>query len=97
MMFNNFFLNICWIKSVLTVEVNGKNLMSKEIREVTGTVNLLASPERGRPPASGTIRATTVIRDEDYGGASHLQGKSQIHDLTSSLQCSVKTEYLIRK
>ena len=52
---------------MITVDVNGKKRMSKEIREVRGNVRLYTSPRVGPPPAKGIIRAVTVISDDDYG------------------------------
>ena len=55
------------MKRIITVDVNGKSLMSKEINEVTGIVRLFTGPNRGMKPAEGIIRAVTVIANEDYG------------------------------
>ena len=55
------------MKRLITVDVNGKSLMSKEINEVTGIVRLFTSPNRGMKPAEGIIRAVTIIANEDYG------------------------------
>ena len=55
------------LKRLITVDVNGKSVMSKEINEVTGIVRLFTSPNRGMKPAEGIIRAVTIIANEDYG------------------------------
>ena len=57
------------LKRLITVDVNGKSLMSKEINEVTGLVRLFTSPNRGMKPADGIIRAVTIIANEaeEYG------------------------------
>jgi len=54
---------------LITVDVNGKSLMSKEINEVTGLVRLFTSPNMGLKPAVGIIRAVTIIANEaeEYG------------------------------
>ena len=54
------------LKRLITVDVNGKSLMSKEINEVTGIVRLFTSPNRGMKPAEGIIRAVTIIANEEY-------------------------------
>ena len=51
---------------LVTVDVNGKSIMSSEIREVTGILRLFTSPSNGPPPADGVIRAVTIISDEKY-------------------------------
>ena len=53
-------------KRLITVDVNGKTVMSAEIREVTGILRLFTSPSKGPPPADGVIRAVTIITDENY-------------------------------
>ena len=55
------------MQRLLTVDVNGKSLMSKEINEVTGIVRLFTSPNKGMQPAKGIIRAVTIIANEEYG------------------------------
>ena len=55
------------LQRLLTVDVNGKSLMSKEINEVTGIVRLFTSPNKGMQPAKGIIRAVTIIANEEYG------------------------------
>ena len=55
------------LQRLITVDVNGKSLMSKEINEVTGIVRLFTSPNRGIQPAEGIIRAVTIIANEEYG------------------------------
>ena len=59
--------NLFQLKRKITVNVNGKKVMSKDISEVDGNVKLYTSPRVGPPPAEGIIRAVTVITDEDYG------------------------------
>ena len=51
---------------LVTVDVNGKSIMSSEIREVTGILRLFTSPRNGPPPADGVIRAVTIISDDNY-------------------------------
>ena len=55
------------MQRLISVDVNGKSLMSKAINEVTGIVRLFTGPNRGMKPAEGIIRAVTVIANEDYG------------------------------
>ena len=57
------------LQRLITVDVNGKSLMSKEINEVTGLVRLFTSPNRGMKPADGIIRAVTIMANEaeEYG------------------------------
>ena len=57
------------LQRLITVDVNGKSLMSKEINEVTGIVRLFTSPNRprGMKPAEGIVRAVTIIANEKYG------------------------------
>ena len=59
--------NVFQLKRKITVDVNGKKVLSKDISEVDGNVKLYTSPRVGPPPAEGIIRAVTVITDEDYG------------------------------
>ena len=54
------------LKRLITVDVNGKSIMSKEINEVTGILRLFTSPNRGMKPADGIIRAVTIITSEEY-------------------------------
>ena len=54
------------LKRLITVDVNGKSIMSKEINEVTGILRLFTSPQRGMKPAEGIIRAVTIITSEEY-------------------------------
>ena len=46
--------------------------MSEEINEVTDLVRLFTSPNRGLKPASGIIRAVTIIANEEYGRFGNL-------------------------
>ena len=57
------------MQRLISVDVNGKSLMSKEINEVTGLVRLFTSPNMGIKPAVGIIRAVTIIANEaeEYG------------------------------
>ena len=55
---------------MITVDVNGKSIMTKEIDEVTGILRLFTSPNRGMKPADGIIRAVTIITSEKYGNLS---------------------------
>ena len=55
------------LQRLISVDVNGKSLMSKEINEVTGIVRLFTSPNKGLKPAEGIIRAVTIIANEEYG------------------------------
>ena len=55
------------LKRLITVDVNGKSIMSKEVDEVTGILRLFTSPNRGMKPADGIIRAVTIITSEEYG------------------------------
>ena len=54
------------LNGLITVDVNGKSIMSKEINEVTGILRLFTSPNRGMKPAEGIIRAVTIITSEEY-------------------------------
>lgn len=54
-------------KRLITVDVNGKPMMSKEINEVTGILRLFTSPYRGMKPAKGIIRAVKIIVSDEYG------------------------------
>ena len=62
---------------MITVDVNGKSIMTKEIDEVTGILRLFTSPNRGMKPADGIIRAVTIITSEKYGG--NLSKKTNIY------------------
>ncbi len=53
-------------KRLITVDVNGKTVMSADVREVTGILRLFTSPSNGPPPADGVIRAVTIITNENY-------------------------------
>ena len=55
------------MQRLITVDVNGKSIISKEINEVTDLVRLFTSPSRGMKPANGIIRAVTIIANEEYG------------------------------
>ena len=55
------------MQRLISVDVNGKSLMSKAINEVTGIVRLFTSPHKGMQPAEGIIRAVTIIANEEYG------------------------------
>jgi len=54
------------LQRLISVDVNDKSLMSKEINEVTGIVRLFTSPNKGMQPAEGIIRAVTIIANEEY-------------------------------
>ena len=60
------------LQRLITVDVNGRSLMSEEINEVTDLVRLYTSPNRGLKPAAGIIRAVTIIANEEYGRFGNL-------------------------
>ena len=64
------------------MEVNGKLLLSVNIREVSGSVFLYTSPMRGYRPASGIIRAVRVREHDD---------SNYKHDSTSTAATIVTT------
>ena len=47
------------------MRINGRTILRADIDEVNDFVNLWASPRRGKPPASGLIRAVTVFYNDD--------------------------------
>ena len=47
------------------MKVNGFTILSADIDEVADTVNMWASPRRGKPPAPGVIRAVTVFSNDE--------------------------------
>ena len=75
--FFGFLLTCEILQSTLTIRVNGATILREDIDEVDDIVNMWAVPRRGKPPATGQIRAITVFTpdDRDFGEADEIEKK----------------------
>ena len=49
----------------MSLRLDGVTILRAEIDDVDDIVNMWAAPRRGKPPATGKVRAISVVTSED--------------------------------